>query len=52
MVGNFAATYLPSDYNPYSSIFTFVLLAVVIRVYGDPLWDMLLQLHGQRPASH
>ena len=32
MVGNFAATYLPSDYNPYSIIFTFVLLAVVLAV--------------------
>jgi branched-chain amino acid transport system permease protein len=41
MVGNFAATYLPSDYNPYSIIFTFVLLAVVLAarplgLFGRP----------------
>jgi len=32
MVNAYAATYLPGDYNPYSIIFTFVLLAVVLAV--------------------
>ena len=32
MVSAYAATYLPVDYNPYSIIFTFALLAVVLAV--------------------
>ncbi len=32
IVGAYSATYLPSAYNPYSIIFTFVLLAVVLAV--------------------
>ena len=32
-------------------ILVLVVLAVVIRVYSEPLYDMLLSLHG-RPAGH
>ena len=33
------------------AVLVFVVLAVVIRVYSEPLYDMLLSLHG-RPAGH
>lgn len=41
IVGAYAATYLPAAYNPYSIIFTFVLLAVVLAarplgLFGRP----------------
>lgn len=32
------------------AVLVFVVLAVVIRVYSEPLYDMLLSLHG-RPAG-
>jgi hypothetical protein len=32
------------------AIVVFVVLAIVIRIYSEPLYDMLLSLHG-RPAG-
>ncbi|HXT68418.1 MAG TPA: hypothetical protein VN700_01575 [Vicinamibacterales bacterium] len=34
------------------ALIVFVVLAVAIRVFGDPLWDMFLRLHGAPPAGH
>jgi hypothetical protein len=33
------------------ALIVFVALAVVIRVFGDPLWNAFLQLHGGAPAG-
>ena len=33
------------------AIVIFVVLAIVIRIYSEPLYDMLVSLHGP-PAGH
>jgi hypothetical protein len=34
------------------ALVVFVVLAVVIRVFGDPLWDTFIRLHGGTPSGH
>lgn len=34
------------------ALIVFVALAVVIRIFGGPLWDTFIRLHGGSPAGH
>jgi hypothetical protein len=34
------------------ALVVFVVLAAVIRIFGSPLYDMLLKMHGRAPAGH
>ena len=33
------------------ALIVFVVLAVIIRVFGDPLWDTFIRLHGGNPNA-
>lgn len=30
----------------------FVVIAAIIRFFGEPLWNTFLELHGRPPAGH
>lgn len=34
------------------ALVVFVVLAVVIRIFGGPLWDTFIRLHGGSPGGH
>ena len=34
------------------AVIVFVVLAAVIRIFGSPLYDMLLRMHGRGPGGH
>lgn len=34
------------------ALIIFVAVAVAVRFFGDPLWDMFMRLHGAPPAGH
>jgi hypothetical protein len=34
------------------ALIVFVVIAAVVRFFGEPLYDMLVSLHGRPPGSH
>ena len=36
----------PRNLGVFIALFVFVIVAVVIRIYGEPIYEKLLELHG------